>query len=106
MEKKKISIFRKTKGKSKQFNLHFCWQGKRLKTNICTSLTLIKIFVPIAGLHLGAELVPQAMQLPLEGIQARHRRLKKARLNDAHVDSKIVDVSPLKVKVEWCHTRS
>lgn len=81
-------------------------QGKRLKTNICTSLTLIKIFVPIAGLHLGAELVPQAMQLPLEGIQARHRRLKKARLNDAHVDSKIVDVSPLKVKVEWCHTRS
>lgn len=62
------------------------------------NLTLIKISVAIASLHLGAELVPQAMQLPLEGIEARHCGLKEARLNDAHVDSKVVDVSPLKEK--------
>lgn len=38
------------------------------------------------------------MELPLEGIEARHCGLKEARLNDAHVDPKVVDVSPLKAK--------
>lgn len=62
--------------------------------NTCSLLTLIEILVSVAGLYFRAELVPQAMQFPLEGIETRHRSLEKARLNDAHVDSKVVDVSP------------
>lgn len=38
------------------------------------------------------------MQFPLKGIEARHGGLKETGLNDAHVDSKVVDVSPLNVK--------
>lgn len=34
------------------------------------------------------------MQLPLDGIQAGHSRLEEPRLNDAHVDSKVVDIAP------------
>lgn len=54
------------------------------------SLTLIEVLVPICGLYFRAELVPKAMQLPLQGIQARHCCLKKTWLNDADVDSKVV----------------
>lgn len=57
-------------------------------------LTLIKVLVSVAGLYFRSELVPQAMQLPLEGVQACHCSLEKPRLNDAHVDSKVVDISP------------
>ena len=58
------------------------------------ALTLIQVLVSIAGLYFRAELVPKAMQLPLEGIQARHCSLEKTWLNDAHVDSKVVYISP------------
>lgn len=54
------------------------------------SLTLIEVLVPICGLYFRAELVPQAMQLPLQGIQARHCCFEKAWLDDADVDSKVV----------------
>lgn len=54
------------------------------------SLTLIEVLVPICGLYFRAELVPQAMQLPLQGIQARHCCLEEAWLDDADVDSKVV----------------
>lgn len=64
------------------------------RTRIGSPLTLIKVFVSIAGLHFRAELVPQAMQLPLEGVEACHCRLKKPGLNDAHIDSKVVYISP------------
>lgn len=59
-------------------------------STVGASLTLIEVLVPICGLYFGAELVPQAMQLPLEGIQACHRSLEEAWLDDADVDSKVV----------------
>lgn len=57
-------------------------------------LTLVEVLVSVARLHVDTELVPQAMQLPLDGIKARHGRLEEARLDDANVDSKVVDVPP------------
>lgn len=61
---------------------------------ISCPLTLIKILVSIAGLYFWAELVPQAVQLPLEGIEACHRSLEKPGLNNTHIDSKVVYISP------------
>lgn len=57
-------------------------------------LTLIKVLVSITGLYFRAELVPQAMQLPLDGIEARHCSLEKAGFNDAYVDPEVVYISP------------
>lgn len=61
-------------------------------------LTFVEIFLPIAGADLRAELVPQSVELSLDGVQACHRGLKETRLNDAHLDSKVVDVPPAIIK--------
>lgn len=39
------------------------------------------------------------MQLPLEGIQACDCGFEKARLDDANVDSKVVQISPEKKQI-------
>lgn len=62
--------------------------------NNSSLLTLIEVLVSIAGSYLRGELVPQAMQLPLDGIEARHCGLEEARLNDAHVNSKVAYIPP------------
>lgn len=64
-------------------------------TRFCFSLlTFVEVLVSVARLYFGAELVPEALQLLLERLQARHCGLEKPRLNDAHVDPKVVDISP------------
>lgn len=63
-------------------------------TNPGAPLTLIQVLVPICCLYFRAKLVPQAMQLPLQRFQARDCGLEKAWLNDADVDSKVVQISP------------
>lgn len=57
-------------------------------------LTLVKVLVSITGLNFRAELVPQAMQLPLDGIEARHCSLEKAGFNNAYIDPEVVYISP------------
>lgn len=69
-------------------------------THTGAPLTLIQVLVPICCLDFRAELVPQAMQLPLEGIQACDCGLEKARFNDANVDSKVVQISPEKNELD------
>lgn len=56
--------------------------------------TFIQVLVSIAGFYFRAELIPQTAQLPLESFKISHRCLEKARLNDAHFDSKVVYISP------------
>lgn len=72
-------------------------------THTGAPLTLIQVLVPICCLYFRAELVPQAMQLPLEGIQACDCGFEKARLDDANVDSKVVQISPEKKKTNYTH---
>lgn len=56
--------------------------------------TFIQVLVSIAGLDVRAELVPQAMQFPLQWVEARHGGSEEARLDDANFNSEVVNVPP------------
>lgn len=72
---------------------------KYILTVYCDVLTLIEVLVSIACLYFRGELIPQAMQLPLNGLQAGNCSLEETWLNDAHLDAKVAYISPEMWKV-------